>query len=76
MCALDGGCQVPMGAYADIRDDVLTIHGFVGAVDGSIMLRASVSGPASDYEALGCALADKLLAEGARTILETIRNEG
>lgn len=75
MCALDGGCQVPMGAYASISDDLLTIHGFVGAVDGSVMLRASVSGPAAEYEDLGRTLADKLLAEGARTILETIRDQ-
>lgn len=75
MCALDGGCQVPMGAYASIAEGVLTIHGFVGAVDGSIMLRASASGPEEDYEGLGRALAGKLLAEGAREILEAIRNE-
>lgn len=76
MCALDGGCQVPMGAYASIADGVLTIHGFVGAVDGSIMLKASVSGQESDYEALGKALAGKLLAEGAGDILDAIRQEG
>ena len=75
MCALDGGCQVPMGAYASIVEGVLTIHGFVGAVDGSVMLRASASGPEEDYEGLGRALAGKLLAEGAREILEAIRNE-
>lgn len=75
MCALDGGCQVPMGAYASIAEGVLTIHGFVGAVDGSVMLRASASGPEEDYEGLGRALAGKLLAEGAREILEAIRNE-
>ena len=75
MCALDGGCQVPMGAYASIAEGVLTIRGFVGAVDGSVMLRASASGPEEDYEGLGRALAGKLLAEGAREILEAIRNE-
>ena len=75
MCALDGGCQVPMGAYASIAEGVLTIYGFVGAVDGSVMLRASASGPEEDYEGLGRALAGKLLAEGAREILEAIRNE-
>lgn len=75
MCALDGGCQVPMGAYASTAEGVLTIHGFVGAVDGSVMLRASASGPEEDYEGLGRALAGKLLTEGAREILEAIRNE-
>ena len=75
LCALDGGCQVPMGAYASIAEGVLTIHGFVGTVDGSVMLRASASGPEEDYEGLGRALAGKLLAEGAREILEAIRNE-
>ncbi len=76
MCALDGGCQVPMGAYAHIDDGTITIHGFVGAVDGSKMLQDTVSDAADCYESVGKVLAERLLACGARDILTAIRNEG
>lgn len=73
MCALEGGCQVPIGAYAKIDDNTLTIHGFVGAIDGSKLLKSSVERPSDQYEEAGKALAEKLLAEGADTILNDIR---
>lgn len=76
MGALEGGCQVPMGAYAKADGDRLMLHGFVGAVDGSTMLRACLSGPQEDYRALGRQLAEQLLVEGAHEILATIRNDG
>lgn len=75
MCALDGGCQVPMGAYAREDGDTLHMHGFVGTVDGSTMLKANASGPKEDYEGLGRALAAKLLADGAREILDKVRSD-
>ena len=63
------------GAYASIAEGVLTIHGFVGAVDGSVMLRASASGPEEDYEGFGTGAGWQAFGEGAREILEAIRNE-
>lgn len=74
MCALEGGCQVPIGAYAKIEDKTIKIHGFVGAVDGSQLIKASIERPVEQYEEAGRALAEKLITEGADAILKNIRN--
>lgn len=74
MCALDGGCQVPMGAYAQINEDEISIHGFVGAVDGSVMLKETITDSVNNYAEIGDKLAKKLLEKGAKNILDTIRN--
>ena len=73
MCALDGGCQVPMGAYARIDDGKINIHGFVASVDGKTMLKSEVVDAEANYEKAGRELADKLLKDGAKDILDSIR---
>lgn len=45
MSALDGGCQVPIGAYARFEGDEIVIDAFVGKLDGSLMLRSSIRTP-------------------------------
>ncbi len=66
---LGGSCQVPLGAYATLAGDTLTINGFVARPDGSGYLHAQAHGALTDPEALGQALADDLLARGARAVL-------
>jgi hydroxymethylbilane synthase len=70
--ALEGGCQVPIGSFAELTDDNLYLRGLVGAVDGSQIIRDEVSGHVSEAEALGLALANKLLAQGADAILKAV----
>jgi hydroxymethylbilane synthase len=74
MRTLEGGCQVPIGAYARIEDGALVMDGIVGSVDGATILRASVSGDPGDPAAAGHALVDKLLALGAAEILAAVRS--
>jgi len=69
--ALGGGCQVPIGAYATVDDEGLHLVGLVIAPDGSAVVRGQREGPAAEAEAIGAALGANLLAEGARSILET-----
>ncbi|RZM81097.1 hydroxymethylbilane synthase [Pseudoalteromonas rubra] len=69
---LEGGCQVPIGAYAEIAGEQLTLRGLVGAVDGSQILRGEQSGPVTDAEQLGIRLAETLLAQGADQILAEV----
>ncbi len=69
---LQGGCQVPIGAYAEIKDNVITLRGLVGAIDGSVILSDAVSGTPEQAETLGERLADKLLAQGADKILSEV----
>lgn len=69
---LEGGCQVPIGAYAELAGEQLHLRGLVGAPDGSQVIRDEISGAAANAEALGVALAEQLLAAGAGTILAAV----
>ncbi len=70
--ALEGGCQVPIGSYATLTDNSVHLRGLVGAVDGSIIISDEVTGSAENAEQLGLSLADKLLAQGADSILKQV----
>jgi hydroxymethylbilane synthase len=69
---LGGGCQVPIAAHAEAQDGTLHLRGLVASVDGTQLIRAQQSGPGSDPEALGAAVAEDLLQQGAREILKTL----
>ncbi|KAA1162705.1 hydroxymethylbilane synthase [Pseudoalteromonas fuliginea] len=69
---LEGGCQVPIGAYALVDGEQVHLRGLVGAVDGSEILRDEVTGHVNNAEKLGIELAKKLLAQGADKILAEV----
>ncbi|TCL05076.1 hydroxymethylbilane synthase [Sodalis ligni] len=69
---LDGGCQVPIGSYAEIHGDRLWLRALVGSPDGSRVIRAQRSAPLAEAQALGEALAEELLRDGAREILDQV----
>ena len=69
---LEGGCQVPIAAYAELNDDVLRLRALVGEPDGSHVIRGEIEGDAARAEALGVDLANELLTRGARTILDKV----
>jgi len=69
---LEGGCQVPIAAYATAKGDELTMTGLVAAVDGTRFIRKETAGPASEAESMGTALADEVLDSGGREILEEV----
>ncbi len=73
MRRLEGGCQVPIGAYARFEDDTLTMDAMVGSVDGKRIVRQQMCGDAGEPVALGEAMVERLLALGAHAILEEIR---
>lgn len=65
---LNGGCQVPIGAYGQIAEDgEITLTGMVGTPDGKTVLKETMSG--DDPNKLGLALADALIAKGAAELL-------
>jgi len=70
--ALAGSCTVPLGAYALKEGNTINITGFVASVDGKQMLRETVSGSISNADAVGRALADKLIERGANKILAAL----
>jgi hydroxymethylbilane synthase len=69
---LAGGCQVPIGGFALLEGDDIWMRGLVGKPDGTQMLFAEIRGKATDAEALGVALAEDLLAQGADKILAEV----
>lgn len=71
MCRyLGGGCHVPMAAYAEfLADQSIRLRGLVAEPNGMRILRAEKIGKSDEVEALGVAVAEALLAQGARTIL-------
>jgi hydroxymethylbilane synthase len=70
---LNGGCQVPIGGYALLQDDgSLWLRGMVGRPDGTLTLRDEITGDATEGEALGVQLAERMLAAGADKILAEV----
>jgi hydroxymethylbilane synthase len=69
LAALEGGCQVPIGALA--VGDVL--HGMIADVAGSRVVRGSIAIDATDPALSGIRLANQLRGEGASEILEGLR---
>jgi len=69
---LGGGCQVPIAAHAVMEDADLQLQGLVANLDGTHLILAQTKGPASDPEALGARVAEDLLRQGARQILDAI----
>jgi hydroxymethylbilane synthase len=72
---LDGGCQVPMAAYAFVTGDRLDITAMVAEIDGSRVIRQSASGSATDAGAIGTHVAHDLKDRGAGEILAKLIRE-
>lgn len=71
---LEGGCQVPIGAYAVVKPNGLYLDAVVASIDGSITYRKKIHGAKTNPEKLGKKLADDLLKAGADVILNNIFN--
>jgi hydroxymethylbilane synthase len=90
--SLGGGCQVPIGAFAEMKTNVaadafvrqpasgenpvLHLEAIVADPDGSQLLRESRNGDASDPAALGNAVGKALLSRGGDKILEAVYGRG
>ncbi|MCU4155312.1 hydroxymethylbilane synthase [Carboxylicivirga sp. A043] len=70
---LEGGCQIPIGAYAKVEDEQLHLLGLVAMPDGTKELRAELSGKACDAEEIGRKLAQQIAQSGGVEILEKVR---
>lgn len=69
---LEGGCQVPIGAFAEVKPSGLYLDAVVGSLDGSITYRKKMRGSKNDPEKLGKTLAKDLLKAGAKEILNEV----
>ena len=68
---LEGGCQVPIGGYAEWQDNAIYLRGLVANADGSVIIRAAARG--HDPLLLGEQVADGLMQQGAKTILDEFK---
>ncbi|MDP2573017.1 hydroxymethylbilane synthase [Vibrio penaeicida] len=69
---LEGGCQVPIGSYSLINGDEIWLRALVGEPDGSKVVRGEIKGPVVKAHELGVTLANQLLDQGAKDILERL----
>ena len=69
LARLGGGCRLPIAALGVVEGDSLRLRGLIADAEGRRLLRGEATGPASDAEALGAALAEQLLARGAAELL-------
>jgi hydroxymethylbilane synthase len=72
--ALEGGCQVPIGAFAEVKPNGLFLNALVGSLDGSLTFSKKMRGSKNNPEKLGRDLAEDLLNAGAKIILDVIYN--
>ncbi len=69
---LEGGCQVPIACYGQMKEDKLHLIGLVGSIDGKRIIKDSIAGDPDKAEKLGVMLAEKLLSQGADVILREV----
>ncbi|WP_156291208.1 hydroxymethylbilane synthase [Oceanobacillus salinisoli] len=70
---LEGGCQVPIGGYAYLEQDDIILTALVGTPDGKTILKEVVRG--TDPEEVGKEAASLLISQGAKDIVEGVKEE-
>lgn len=70
LAGLGAGCMAPVGAHASIKGGILTLEGWVGALDGSQVIRGTTQGDASECADLGAELAADMLEQGAKLLVD------
>ena len=73
---LEGGCQVPIGAYATLSGDTVHLRAMVAGVEGRPMLREEARGHRSEAERMGNDLAESILNKGGKAILDELYGNG
>lgn len=72
---LQGGCQVPIGAYAWIEGEKLKLKAFISDLEGRRFLEGVEEGDLHQAEQIGKKLARRLLEEGGKAILEEVYHQ-
>ena len=70
---LEGGCQVPIGAYARTENGTFRMDALIGSLDGNSIIRGSIHGGVNQADKLAATLAETLLQGGGEKILRVIR---
>ena len=70
---IEGGCQIPVGVYAETSDGKTGITALIASLDGRQIVRGTLKGKAAGSGKIGISLADALLADGGDRILQEIK---
>lgn len=70
---LEGSCQSPIAGFATLTGQQLQLHGVIGSPDGREVYRGANTGASADAQAIGVALAERLLKDGAEQLLNRLR---
>ena len=73
---LGGSCQVPLAAYTTEKEGILSLHGLVAHPDGSVVLLENSTAPIEYADALGRAVAKKLIDKGALPLITAVLEAG
>ncbi|SHE86537.1 hydroxymethylbilane synthase [Desulforamulus putei DSM 12395] len=71
---LEGGCQIPIGAFGEVVKEKLTLTAIVATLDGSQVIRAQGEAAVDQAIQLGIEVAEKLLDMGGKKILQQVRS--
>ena len=72
LARVEGGCQVPVGVYAEAAGAALEIEAVIASIDGERLYRKKRAGSAAEAEKIGRALAEDLLDMGGERILQEL----
>jgi len=70
---LEGGCQVPIAAFGQMKNGKIHLTGLVADIEGKTVIRESTAASDAMPEGIGVDLAERLLKAGAGKILETFK---
>ena len=73
LAGLGAGCMAPVGAHAVIKNGLLTLEGWVGALDGTQVIRATSQGDVAECADIGAELAADMLGQGAAELIAAAR---
>jgi hydroxymethylbilane synthase len=69
---LGGSCHVPVGCFAEIKEDSLKILGLIASPDGKQLIREAIEGSVQSHKSLGKELAERILQKGGEEILSRL----
>ncbi len=69
---LGGDCNVPAGCYATLDDDLLNVRAVISSPDGEVLIKKNVVGSRDEAKLLGKSVADKIIDDGGRKILQDL----
>jgi hydroxymethylbilane synthase len=69
---IGGDCNLPAGCYASIKEESLSLLGFLASPDGADLVRKEIQGLLGDHKSLGIELAENILSDGGNKIISKL----